>query len=172
MSAWHYKLGEEEHGPVPFGELVRLVRHGTVTESVPVRRNNGGAWVHAWTVPALFALASRAPSDCAGVAAEGSPTVSTPYAIAPAARASVLRWGFAAGAALTVTLVTYRWWSWRALRFPTPPGPGEQFSGHSFPFYGNCSVAECALLYVDLAVATGAIAWLVFDWLERRHRTL
>jgi hypothetical protein len=180
MSTWHYKLGDDDHGPVSFGELVRLVRAGTVTETMPVRRRDGGAWVHAWTVPALFAMAQKSPpvdfSDINERFQHGAPapmSEAAPSRARPARRgAERLRWVFTGALALSTALVVYRWWSWRALRFPRLPPPGETAAGYSFPFFGDCTLLECALLYFDLALVVGAIAWLLFGWCTGGVQTL
>lgn len=59
MSHWYYKQDDREVGPLPFTELVALVRQGVIAETSLVRRGEIGAWLHAWTIPVLFAAAER-----------------------------------------------------------------------------------------------------------------
>ncbi len=195
MSQWHYKLGDDDHGPVSFSELVALVRGGTITETVAIRREGSEKWAHAWTIDMLFAAAqtpecASAPSgDSAKLVVESpangarsGPGVPRGTVLgerrppggvgARGARPSALqrfRWGFTAVASVTLTVAFYRWSYWRNLAFPQPPRAGERVGGCYFVFVGDCTSVECAMLYVDLALIVAAIAWYVFRRVERRY---
>lgn len=61
-SQWYLRLGEEELGPIPYPELIELVRQGTVGESDLVRREWPGDWQRADSVVGLFYMARREPA--------------------------------------------------------------------------------------------------------------
>src|SRR5258708_3541010 len=172
MSQWHYKLGENEHGPVSFAELVELVRSGAITESVLVRRAASDTWARAWTIQMLFTTAAR---PATGAAPSGPPSEPRLGPGGPSAgdatrrpvsrgqgpllpatgrggEQSTLaryRWAFTAAVTLTAILWLYRWSYWRNLAFPRAPSPGEKATGFVFPLVGHCTAVESALLYFD-----------------------
>ncbi len=60
---WFYKDAGEERGPVPFRELVQLVRSKTVTENDLVRSAWNPEWQRADSVVGLFYMAGRAAEE-------------------------------------------------------------------------------------------------------------
>ena len=45
--AWFYRIGEQQHGPIPLAELRRLVAAGQLAPTVPVWRDGMNMWVPA-----------------------------------------------------------------------------------------------------------------------------
>jgi len=60
---WHYRVLDQEFGPVPFAELVRLVREEMLGDGDLVRQLPFGEWQRADKVPGLFYMARRQPAS-------------------------------------------------------------------------------------------------------------
>ena len=58
---WYFRAFNEEMGPVPFSELVEMVRTGAINEDDPVRSDWEQQWQRARSVPGLFYMAQREP---------------------------------------------------------------------------------------------------------------
>ena len=59
---WYFRAFDEEMGPVPFAELVEMVRTGAINEDDPVRSDWEQQWQRARSVPGLFYMAQREPA--------------------------------------------------------------------------------------------------------------
>jgi hypothetical protein len=177
MSRWHYKLGEDEHGPVSLANLVELARKGAVTEATLVRDDVGGAWLPAWTLPVVFP-APRKAVYATPIADDQSqePLLRTPKlpvgpgrfkvviraarSISPrTARMRIVFALFTSGAA---TLLVYRWAYWRNLAFPQRLPGGALEARFAFPLLGSCTTVEGLVLCADFALLLGAGAWWLF----------
>ena len=58
---WYFRAFDEEMGPVPFAELVEMVRSGAINEDDPIRSDWEEKWQRARHVPGLFYMAQREP---------------------------------------------------------------------------------------------------------------
>jgi len=77
---WYYRNGGEERGPVPFRELIDLVRAGTVDEADLVRSSWKLDWQRADSVVGLFHMAGRSAEDLARLGAAPPPPEPGPVA--------------------------------------------------------------------------------------------
>lgn len=182
MSAWRCKLDEVEIGPMPFQELVALLREGKISERALVRREGSDKWEPAWNVVGLMEAARREAAvepdsgrDRRNPLFADSCSPPTPPTISPttAAGAGILtnsatRGALAGFAALVVTGLVYRWVYWKTMAFP-PPRRGGAVT-YWFPLFGECGAVEYALLYADLFVLVAAVAWWLCGPLASRAR--
>jgi hypothetical protein len=60
---WYVKRGDDETGPVPFRDLVEMVRKGELTTSDRVRPSYKTDWQWADSVVGLFHMARRSPEE-------------------------------------------------------------------------------------------------------------
>lgn len=180
MTQWFYKVGDVETGPVAFEDLVRLLREGTLDESVPVRREGSTAWARAWTVPMLAAALERAKSaaEAASHARAAAPQPSEPNAEPHAQRAATARtratrpanrldWLVPLVGGAIAVLVAYAAAA-RAMRFPPSRLKDGETGDYYFVFVGRCEAWECALLYFDVFCVAAAIAWWVWHRIDQR----
>lgn len=191
VSQWYYKQNNCEVGPVTFAELVTLVRQGTVTETSAVRRKESYRWLHAWTVPALFASAGQPGPDTRASVPETSTdscvaSASDNRLVAPsraaACREPDARVAHVRHGAVWTWLLPFvaagiggfllRYVSWRHfMRFP-PPHEASGGDECYMILIGRCSYVECGLLYLDVSVAVAAITWYVCRRVEQWGSTL
>jgi hypothetical protein len=157
MSRWHYKLGQDEHGPVSLAELVELARKGAVTEATLVRDDTGGAWLPAWTLPVVFP-APRKAVYASPASKDGSkePLLRTPKlpvgpgrfkvviraARSMSPRTARMRIVFALFTSGAATLLVYRLAYWRNMAFPQPLPGGSLAAKFEFPLLGTCTTFE------------------------------
>jgi hypothetical protein len=190
VSAWHYKLNDQQLGPVSFKELAELVRQRTVGEGTPVCRAGTMNWEPAWRVPGLFRAAgivergdSPAPVEKAAALTPpqgeiGAGLRELPGYVPVAARsplltlAQVFRGLIAAVVGVLTVGFFYRWACQAAIAFPMPPTlvDGDLIDSY-FPAVGRCTRIECGLLYVDVFAVAAVAAWhAVGDRLDRALR--
>jgi hypothetical protein len=59
---WHYRINQQEFGPVPFEELCSLAKEGSLTAKDQVKKTGEDLWLRVDSVPGLLA-ATRAAAD-------------------------------------------------------------------------------------------------------------
>lgn len=74
-SQWFCKVLGQEIGPVGFGEMVEMIRAGTLKEDDPIRREGTAEWTRAGEVVGLFRAASKEPAQARPEAEPPSPPV-------------------------------------------------------------------------------------------------
>ena len=53
---WHYQMGAQQLGPVPFSSLIPMIQNGTITTATLVWRDGMPQWAPAGATPELAGL--------------------------------------------------------------------------------------------------------------------
>lgn len=175
-------------GPMPFQELVNLIRSGTLSRDSVVRREDDTEWQCVEDVVGLTHAArvetDETPMETMSVAhtqneqqkstltseeniktfSEPSPTKS--FFATKLDRRSI-KWFVTTGAIVAAFLICWRWSAERA-RFPMPSWLKQQTSGEYF-FIGTgpWSVVEYGILWFDIVLVTTLLSYAGFRWLRK-----
>ncbi|MFG0334093.1 MAG: DUF4339 domain-containing protein [Maioricimonas sp. JB049] len=67
---WYYRLGDQEHGPFGFGQVMELAAGGTIDPATQVRAGRVGAWMEAGSIVGLFPEPQAETTDADAVTEE------------------------------------------------------------------------------------------------------
>jgi hypothetical protein len=69
---WHYQVGAQQLGPIPFQSLVPMIQNGTITSATLVWREGMAQWAPAGATPELATMFNRSQNVTIGVGNQGA----------------------------------------------------------------------------------------------------
>ena len=184
-SRWYCRTLGQELGPVAFGDLVEMVRQGSLGRDDQVRRDNSTRWSRAEEVVGLFRAATLQSRDTQPQSSDGSseiPTAGGPSAVSDRplvvieSRSSPEGYRpfiYVAVTAALLSVVAFVLWLFENPneRFPASRTLRQSKQHQTLPVFGQASAIEIAVLWGDLAaVAAGSLWWISMS-AARRFRT-
>ncbi|QDU39751.1 hypothetical protein Mal4_40980 [Maioricimonas rarisocia] len=83
---WYYRLGDQEHGPFGFGQVMELAAAGTIEPATHVRAGRVGAWMDAGSIVGLFPEPEEEATEATAVLDEATEPAEEDRQTAPTPR--------------------------------------------------------------------------------------